>query len=80
MYAQQAASCQLADGTVVQVATFASQADERSWITGNGIWAACCLEGNSWAATVDTPTLPSDPDWKHVESALGGRQVSNNPG
>ena len=78
VYAAQDASCALPDGTIVEVATFASQADERSWITGQGAYGACCLEGSLWAATVDSPAEPSEPDWQHVESAIGGRQVSNN--
>jgi hypothetical protein len=80
VYAQQDAQCQLQDGTVVEVATFANQADERSWITHWGGYGACCLEGDSWAATVDDSTADSQqPDWQTVESALGGKRVSNNP-
>ncbi len=76
VYAEQDAQCQLPDGTVVEVATFASQADERSWITGWGGYGACCLEGSMWAATIDDSGATSQqPDWRNVESAIGGQQV-----
>ena len=81
VYPEQDAQCQLPGGTIVEVATFASQADERSWITSWGGYGACCLEGSClegslWAATIDDSGATSQqPDWQHVESAIGGRQV-----
>ena len=42
----QEASCALGDGTVVEIATFASSAAENSWITGQGEYDACCVQGN----------------------------------
>ena len=73
----QEVSCTLGDGTVVEIATFTSSAAEGSWITGQGEYDACCVQGNLWAATVDATVIPSEPDWQKVLSAIGGREVSN---
>ena len=54
VHARYETSCMLADGATVVVATFAGNADERAWITGQGEFGGCCLEGKLWAATVDT--------------------------
>lgn len=55
VYTRQETACQTPDGTMVEIATFVSQGDERSWITSWGGYGACCLEGHGWAATVDSP-------------------------
>lgn len=77
VYTQQQITCQTPDGITVQIATFASQSDERSWIIHWGAYYACCLQGSGYAALVDSPAEPDAPDWQHVEKAIGGRQVSN---
>jgi hypothetical protein len=71
------APCALGDGTVMEIDTFTSSDAEDSWITAQGEYDACCVEGRLWAATVDATVIPSEPDWQKVLSAIGGREVSN---
>jgi hypothetical protein len=78
-------TCILTDGAQVELATFASQADETQWIQNGGpgsppdpTYAGCCIEGNHWAATVgfNNNQGPTDVDYNAVIAAIGGRQVN----
>jgi hypothetical protein len=81
---RQDVSCTLQDGAGVEIATFASQGDERQWISDGGdpstpdpSYAGCCIEGNGWAATIGFPSGGGPiADFDRVLSAIGGRKVS----
>ena len=72
-------TCTLADGSQLELATFATQSAETRWIKNGGTganpyYAGCCVDGNLWAATVGLPDYVvhgSAP----VIAALGGRVV-----
>jgi hypothetical protein len=83
--ARQDVSCTLQDGSQVEIATFANSNDERHWISDGGspdapdpAYAGCCIEGKGWAATVGLNSInrPMDVDFRHVMSAIGGREVT----
>jgi hypothetical protein len=77
-------TCVLANGTQVDLATFAAQAAELAWIQNGGegsppdpSFAGCCIEGNLWAATGSW--IGNDGDqvfFQPVIAAIGGKQVS----
>ena len=76
------ATCQLPDGSLVEVATFATAADEMQWIEGGGAgspadpsYAGCCIQGAGWAATVGAPDYV-DRGAAVVTPVLGGRVVN----
>lgn len=86
-FVQQDVTCTFADSqgaTVnVEVATFTGSADEQKWISDGGTpsspdpaYGGCCIQGNGWAATVDSYTVGTgNADFHTVMSAIGGRQV-----
>lgn len=74
-------TCQLPDGSQLELATFASQAAETQWIGDGGTgtppdpsYAGCCIQGSGWAATVGAPDYV-DRGSVAVIAALGGRVV-----
>ena len=76
--ARQDVTCQMADGELIEIVTFASPAAETQWISDGGepiapdpVYAGCCVQGAGWAADVDAPY-----DFDPVVKALGGREVT----
>lgn len=74
--------CELPDGSALELATFASVANEQQWIEDGGTglppdpsYAGCCIQGSGWAATVGTPDYV-DRGSVAVIAALGGRVVN----
>jgi hypothetical protein len=75
--------CNLRDGATVEIATFASTAKEQKWILDGGspsspdpAFAGCCIQGDGWAATVDSNFGMGATDQYYVIKAIGGRMVS----
>jgi hypothetical protein len=75
--AQQDIDCNLnGDGSAVEIATFGSSSDRDSWIHSQPA-AACCAEGELWAATVTLGGSGSASTMLHdIAVRLDGRQVS----
>jgi hypothetical protein len=74
--------CNLADGSQLELATFANQSAETQWIQNGGTgsppdpsYAGCCIQGSGWAATVGGPDYV-DQGSVPVIAALGGRVVN----
>jgi hypothetical protein len=75
--------CQFANGSQLEIATFASGADETQWIQNGGSgsppdpsYAGCCVEGALWAATIGGPDYAGSSGASPVISAVGGRVVN----
>ena len=83
MYSQQEVTCQFSSAGInyasIDMATFRSQSDERSWMTYmNGQGYGCCVQGNGWAVDVKASlSAPQDsyPLGK-VAPILGGKVVT----
>ena len=86
-FVQQDVTCTFTDSqgasVNVEVATFTGSADELKWISDGGTpsspdpgYGGCCIQGNDWAATVDSHTIGTgSADFHTVMSAIGGREV-----
>jgi hypothetical protein len=66
-------SCALSGTDSVDVVTFPSMGNEQKWITGQGSWYECCVEGHLFAATYSSA---SGDDFPLITKALGGRVVT----
>lgn len=61
-------------GITDEVVTFARMSDETQWITKQGLWYGCCVEGHLWAATYNSGTPVNG--FTPLIRALGGREVT----
>jgi len=76
-------TCSLPDGSLLEIATFATQTGETQWIENGGTgpgppdpsYAGCCIQGNGWAATVGAPDYVGQ-GATVVTLAIGGRVVN----
>jgi len=76
VYARQEVTCVTPYATV-DVATFGTQGDERSWLVSLGRQGGSeCIQGSHWAAGVQSDRTPTNPTDVKVSRALGGRLVS----
>jgi hypothetical protein len=66
-------SCSLGGTASAEVVTFASMGDEQKWITKQGNYYGCCVEGHLWAATYSSASGSYFP---RIRRALGGREVA----
>ena len=75
----QQAGCTLEDGTVVQVATFASTGVETAWTAEwchRLIASAGCVEGTLWVTTYNSLPAYARRDRQRILSAIGGHLVA----